>query len=265
MTATTVETPDLTPSDAAPREELRVRPYEPRDRQAVRELCCDTGFLGNPIDPVFEDRELFANFLTSYYLDREPQCCFVLEQGGQVKGYLLGARKRFKLGLAEALPMVGSALKLLWRYPRYNAASRAYVRWLLTRGTRETPESPEDAAHFHINIVPEARTVGKTRELLNAFFEHLRRQGETRVYGQMVTFEKRRTEGVFRRYGFSVLNRAEITKYRAFTDQPVYLTTVVRELEPAAEDGESYTFRTRRHSRREPETQVEACREGNAA
>jgi len=46
--------------------EFQVRQYRDSDRAAVRALCCDTGFLGAPIDPVFEDRELFADFLTDY-------------------------------------------------------------------------------------------------------------------------------------------------------------------------------------------------------
>jgi hypothetical protein len=43
-----------------------IRGYRSSDRETVRKLCCDTGFLGEPIDPVYEDRELFADFLTTY-------------------------------------------------------------------------------------------------------------------------------------------------------------------------------------------------------
>jgi len=42
-----------------------IRGYRTLDREAVRKLCCDTGFLGEPIDPVYEDRELFAALLAS--------------------------------------------------------------------------------------------------------------------------------------------------------------------------------------------------------
>ena len=45
-----------------------IRPYQPSDRKAVRHLCCETGYLGGRIDPVFEDRELFADYLTKYYI-----------------------------------------------------------------------------------------------------------------------------------------------------------------------------------------------------
>ena len=70
-----------------------IRPYRQSDRAAVRALCCATGFLGEPIDPVFEDRELFADFLTTYYTDHEPESSFVLEIDNEIRGYLLGSRK----------------------------------------------------------------------------------------------------------------------------------------------------------------------------
>ena len=60
------------PSGAVTAPPCTIRNYRPSDRQAVRALCCDTGFLGQPIDPVFGDRDLFADFLTTYYLDAEP-------------------------------------------------------------------------------------------------------------------------------------------------------------------------------------------------
>ena len=63
-----------------------IRSYRTTDRGAVRRLCCQTGFLGEPIDPVYQDNELFADFLTSYYTDKEPESSFVLEIDGEILG-----------------------------------------------------------------------------------------------------------------------------------------------------------------------------------
>ncbi len=52
--------------------EVEIRKYEEKDRGSIREICCDTGFLGNPIDRIFKDRELFADLFASLYLDLEP-------------------------------------------------------------------------------------------------------------------------------------------------------------------------------------------------
>jgi hypothetical protein len=65
---------------------------------------------------------------------------------------------------------------------------------------------------------------------MDLYLEHLRTKGIRQVYGQVVTFESRRGAKVFERYGFQVLNRSEITKYRKTHPEPVYLTTVLKEL-----------------------------------
>ena len=85
-------------------------------------------------------------------------------------------------------------------------------------------------AHFHFNILPDSRKLASTRALTDAYFKHLRAFGEKRVYGQVVVFEDRRGAKLFERYGFKVLNKSEITKYRHLYPEPVYLCTVIKDL-----------------------------------
>ena len=51
------------------------------------------------------------------------------------------------------------------------------------------------------------------------------------MFGQVVTFEDRRGAKVFERYGFRVIEKKEITKYRSHTAEPVYLCTVIKNLD----------------------------------
>ena len=211
--------------------DFKIRPYEPRDRDAVRRICCETGFLSNPIDPVFEDRELFADFLTSYYTDVEPESSVIIESSSGVRGYVMGCRFPEKQSDYNLQTAPGRVAKLLWRFLfRYKNSTRAYIWWLLTRGRKEVPFTPKGMAHFHINLLPDAKSVGQTRALIDSFLEYLVRVGEKAVYGQMVTFEKRRGERMFARYGFVVRDSVEVTKYRRYLDKPVYLFTVIKDL-----------------------------------
>ena len=210
-----------------------IRSYRSSDREAVRRLCCQTGFLGEAIDPVYEDRELFADFLTTYYTDHEPQSSFVIEKDGELHGYLLGSRRPFVNQLYSFYQNICLFLRALLRYLRYNERSRKFILWLLKNGWREVPAAPRRTPHFHINLLPAARKISTTRALLDAYFSYLYRSGEKRVYGQIVTFESRRGERMFERYGFRVMNRAEITKYRAYYPESVYLSTVIKNLETA--------------------------------
>jgi hypothetical protein len=214
-----------------------VRKFEPRDREAVRCLCCQTGFLGKPIDPVFEDRELFADYLTSYYTDAEPESCFVLEHNGRVVGYLLGSRRPFRQQIHSFFQNIRLFFKGMSRYPRYSRATRDFIGWILRNSWREVPASPRRTAHFHFNVLPEAQGVARTGAMMNAYFDYLRGKGEKAVFGQMVTFESRRGAKVLERYGFRVIEKREITKWRDKHPEPVYLTTVIKQLTTAKING----------------------------
>ena len=207
-----------------------VRSYQPSDRAAIRDLCCRTGFLGKPIDPVFEDRDLFADFLTDYYLICEPDSAFVLTMDGTVKGYLLGCRFPRRHQIFSLLHSVSLAAKTLLRFPRYNTESRRFVRWIALNAWREVPDAPRHLGHFHLNFLPEVKGIAAVRAVLEHYLRFLADHGVKQISAQMVTFDDRRTLGLFERYGFRVLNRSRISKFERFTSEPVYLTTITKDV-----------------------------------
>ncbi len=215
-----------------PTSERVIRPYQPSDRQLLRDICADTGFLGKPIDPAFEDRELFADYLTSYYTDIEPESTLVCVYNGEVKGYLMGCRFPKKKTAYEAKLLPKLVAKGLWRYVTrpYNAASRRYVHWLITNARKENPFTPPDIPHFHFNIRPEARDLASTVELLDMFFAYLLENGDKQVYAQVVTYETRRSMRLFARYSFEVIDEREVTKYRKLYDGKIHLFTILKDL-----------------------------------
>ncbi|MEI7958448.1 MAG: GNAT family acetyltransferase [Verrucomicrobiota bacterium] len=213
------------------RRPFEIRKFQKVDRARVRQLCCETGFLGNPIDPVFEDRELFADYLTAYYTDWEPESSFVLLIEGEICGYLLGSRFPFRQQLYNIYQNASLFLRGIVRYARYHAASKAFVRWIVRTAWREVPAAPRRCAHFHINLLAEARNLATTRSMMDAYLAYLHANGEKQVYGQMVTFESRRGFKMFERYGFRVMNKSRISKYDGVHSEPVYLCTVVKDLE----------------------------------
>jgi hypothetical protein len=208
------------------------RPYEPRDREQVRHICCETGFLGEPIDAVFNDRDLFADFLTLYYTDVEPESSWVGEKNGVVVGYLLSC-KRWNLhkwwGLWNSVRL---AFKVAWRLltGRYDAKSRSFLWWIVTKGWRETPPSPPNAAHFHFNSLKEHRKMGIARDLVVTLLENLKKHRVSLVYGQMMTYNSRRTERVYEYLGWKVISKKRVTKYEGKIDKEMYLTTIIKDL-----------------------------------
>jgi hypothetical protein len=211
-------------------ERFLVRSYRPADRDAIRDLCCGTGFLGQPIDPVFEDRELFADFLTDYYLTCEPDSAFVVTVDDAVKGYLLGCRFPRRHQIFSIRQSVSLGVKALFRLPGYSAESRGYIRWIAVNAWREVPEAPRDVGHFHMNFLPELKRVIVFRAVLEHYLRFLADHGVKQISAQMVTFDERRTLHLFERYGFQVLNRSRITKFQQFTPKAVYLSTIIKDI-----------------------------------
>jgi L-amino acid N-acyltransferase YncA len=212
--------------------DIVIRPYREADRLEVRRICADTGFLGQPIDPIFEDRELFVDYLTDYYLRVEPDASLVCEVEGQVKGYLLGCCRPLVNQTYRAFTNLSVAARAFYRcFTRpYGPESRAFLRWVAVNAWREMPAAPRFTPHFHINLLNDARSVRNTRLLIQGFLELLYSRGHKEVYGQMVTYEERRTDSLFARYGFHVMDRVELTKYKHTYPGRVFLTTLVRDL-----------------------------------
>ncbi|MEM9445076.1 MAG: GNAT family acetyltransferase [Verrucomicrobiota bacterium] len=210
---------------------IEIRFYESSDRDGVRAVCCATGYLGKSIDTVFEDREVFADFLTSYYTDVEPDLTVVVLEDGQIKGYVMGSRFPSLQKAYEMQLYLRLFPKVLGNFFfKYKSATRKYLRWMLWNGRKETPLTPKDMAHVHFNFLAEHRSVSQTRTMFDMFLQRLSEYGEEKVYGQVVSFENRRGPRMYARYGFKVVDQVKVTKYQDLVDHPVYLFTIIKDL-----------------------------------
>ncbi len=189
--------------------------------------------MGDPIDPLFSDREAFADFFTRYYTDHEPESALVAEDAGtgEVVGYVLGC-VRYRYNAWKQVELIATRIvpKVVLRFlaGRYDAPSRAFLRWVVFRSIRETPPAPERSGHFHVNFLPRYRTGEGARTLLFTFFELAKGWPVRRFYGQIQTRDDRRTT-FWTRYGFRELSRRRISKFDAHHPDPIYVTTLFRD------------------------------------
>lgn len=209
---------------------ITIRPYRPEDREAVRHVCCETGFMGKPIDPVFNDRSAFADFFTRYYTDWEHEHCLVAHVDGKVVGYLTGCIHYRRYQIIQVLLIMLLIPKVLFHLPRYHRQSILFLRWFIFRSFSEKPKSPSRSAHFHINVLPQWRTGVTSRRLIFNFLDYLSNKGVSSVYGQIQTYEDRRPLKIFERYGFSLYDQRQVTKFRNFYSKAVYVSTFCSEL-----------------------------------
>jgi hypothetical protein len=70
---------------------FRIRLYEPRDFDAVYEVCLKTGDAGQDATEFHQDPKALGHLYVGPYVTLEPSLAFVLEDDLGVCGYVLGA------------------------------------------------------------------------------------------------------------------------------------------------------------------------------
>lgn len=161
---------------------MRVRPYEPRDRVVIRQICCDTADKGEPVERFLRDREVFADLVTSYYTDYEPQSTWVAEREGQVVGYLTGClntRRHRWITFFRIAPI--AILKAIGRGTPFRRQTCKLLRdglktWLRGGFRREVPLD-KYPAHFHINVRQGFRGHEIGRHLIESFLQQAKAAG----------------------------------------------------------------------------------------
>ena len=214
-------------------DDIVIRPYQPEDRPAIRRICCDTGFLGNPIEAIFSDREIFADLFAGPYLDHGAEWAWVAESGDRVIGYLLGSVSPYfdytllYSGFQTTVKMITRAATGCYaQHPR----TRHFIRWLLMRGYREQPKHPDNAAHLHLNIEKSHRGRDIGLRLWYAYEDQLVKAGIENCYGAFFSWPSRRPETIYSLLGFSVFDRKLTTIFRPEITDPVEVVCVQKRI-----------------------------------
>jgi ribosomal protein S18 acetylase RimI-like enzyme len=164
--------------------DLRVRAYDRDDRTRVRDVCYRTGYMGDPIDWQWRDRESFADMFTGYYTEQEPGSALVVEVGGLVEGYLLGcldSRRAWNPGAVAGRHVVRRAIA--FRRGTAAAVWRTFGDVVVDVARRRVKLRDLDfhdarwPAHLHIDLLPPARGRGAGRRLVHEWFALLRDRG----------------------------------------------------------------------------------------
>ncbi len=218
-------------------EGIRLRQYREGDRREVRRICCETGFLGYPIDPIYQDRELFADLFTNPYLDYEPEWTLVVEDGGRVAGYLTGsASPNFHRTLM--LSGLQTACKMLRRLftGKYSLHPRSeqFVRWLLVRGLLGQPRHPDRAGHLHMNLERQLRWGSVARRLLSRFEDMLLTAAIDHYYAKFFSCRQRNPERMYHHLRFDVYDRVPSTIFQPEVPGDFHIVCVHKRLNGAA-------------------------------
>lgn len=166
-----------------------VRSYTSADRAAVRKICCDTAYRNKGSEFLFEDREIHADYWSSYYTDVTPDEVRVVELDGTVIGYFFGCTDTNAFRRYMARRIVPSCLlRAVWRLAtgRYKTPqTRRYLWFMITRAAREEAEMDMDRfpAHYHCNLTEASRGQKLYTEMTLDFLDRIEARGITGIHG----------------------------------------------------------------------------------
>lgn len=216
-----------------------VRPYDADDRDAVREVCHATGYMGEPASWFWRDRPSFADMFSGYYTDSEPESAFVVEVHGAVSGYLLGALDSSQVSnpalvLGRHIVRRGIAFRpgtaaFVWR-----SMMDAMVDVGLRRVRVKDLEFADERwpAHLHIDLLPVARGHGAGRRLVDCWFDRLRDRAVPGCHLQTLA-ENTRAIAFFEAVGFRRHGPTHLVPgFRSPGGARHRLQTMVREVRP---------------------------------
>jgi hypothetical protein len=224
------------PEEPSPTEYF-IRPLRPADRQAVRDICVQTAWLGGPGSGHIPDDWIWAEFWTRYFTDRAPQHSWVIcrTSDQQVAGYLMGAGDASRLDRYMPFLIPGIILrairKRLLRWPDTRAAIVAMLK-SIARGEMSTPPgvARNYPATMHIDILAEARGRRYAPQLYELFAQRMRSLGVAGIHAQTLSVNKPITR-FCQNAGFTLAGSKPIGAFDHVETEPIEILTWTKSLD----------------------------------
>lgn len=179
---------------------INIRKYEEKDFDDMRYICLNSdGPDEVPEEPV-------ASFLTTtycdYYIEKEPENCFVLDSDGKAVGYVISA---------ENYDRFIEVFKNEYA-PKTKKFGEMRYEWALHSTDEQREVKDKYPAHLHINILPEFQKMGFGSKLIDTLIRHLKAK---KVKGLCLTcgsYNKGAIE-FYKKYGFELLDFDDKKEY----------------------------------------------------
>lgn len=168
-----------------------VRPYERKDQSDVQKVCIATGPANAAHDPK-ERARLLACFC-DYYVEKEPQNCFVLaDDDDKAVGYILCAENFNRYYKVFSQEYMGRE--------RQGGLVNSISAWFTTIPLRFYAK--RYPAHLHIDILPVYQRQGWGTVLMDVLTNHLRAKSIPAV---MLVVGSSNEKGMrfYKKYGFT--------------------------------------------------------------
>ncbi len=197
-----------------------IRPYESKDLEALRQIACDTVFMGKPYHHIVSNAEVVADVITLCYTQYEPESCLVAEIGGKVVGYLIGTKDIRRMNKIKAKMIPRITLKIIRHGLLFNKKNLKFLWFNLFsffKGeTRKEDYAIEYPATGHINVDHQYQSRGIASKLLGESLHYLRKNN---IPGVQVSINTEAGKNFFSKHKFNFLYSQKRSELRYLIHQ----------------------------------------------
>lgn len=206
--------------------------FENKYRNNIRNLFCETAFMGLPLEKGFCDKEVYTDIETKYYTDYEAESCFVALKDKKFIGYLIGCKNQKRYDILNPIICAPSAIKGIYRFltRKYDKKTSQLIRWFFKEGYNQIPAVPNNAAHFHINLEKSCRTEGIGSRLVETFEDEIKQTEIKKCFVQVLYSKKMGALNFFKKIGYEEFDSKRFTGLKQFLGDEVTLCTLVKEI-----------------------------------
>ena len=184
----------------------QVRPFRPEELEGLYEVCLKTGDSGQDATSLYRDKHLLGAIYAAPYGRFSPDFAFVVEDAGQVAGYIVGTpdTRAFEILLENRWwPMLRAA----HRDPQSIPWAERTPDQHLERLFHKPPIVPDAVvaahpAHLHINLLPHLQGQGLGKRLIDTLLAALKTAGAPAVH-LGVSEANTRAQRFYDIYGFT--------------------------------------------------------------
>lgn len=203
--------------------DYQIRRYQLADRLQVERIHYETAFIGKSLKGIYNNRKYWAKE-AAYYLDKEPESIFVLEntKTKKVVGYVFGCLD--DKNHSEIKSALSSFFRHLFMVLFAKEPDKTFLKGRVgfvfgaIRGKSDELKlkTVKDAGHLHINILPEARADGWGTKLYKTFEEYAKSKGVKRLHAGSFYTKINPNENFWKKNGFKVYDEVKTGFWRKY-------------------------------------------------
>lgn len=214
-----------------------IRKYQPKDCSQVEHIQFETYFLGKSAGLFVTNAKRIHDDIR-YYLEKEPESCFVAEHQGKVVGYLLGCLDDRNHD-ESIFQFVTKSLSKLFIIPFMDKKDRRFwwarikVLGIAIFGGSEDSGfiTPKDSGHIHINLLPHARGKGVGTRLLKEFLKYARSKGVKNIRADSFDTRLNPNKNFWLKNGFKEYCKLKTAFWKEYyPDETIHIVCYVKKL-----------------------------------